>query len=384
LLSTLKLALDRTVTLANLAERLREAYGNRPALLPDLATHGAGEAAEETVSYTQMIEIGNRLANYLISGLDLKKGQRVLLNLEDQRALFLFMLGAVKAGALAVAVPPGASPERLEAIAGSSRPHVIISQEPLTCEKGTQVLPEELAVGLEKADSFFIPYTLKRVDAVAISYLDGPACRGVMSGNVNLVGPQRFLAALMAGLLRGAQAGAVIAPSLSQPEGLAAWTTCLMAGWAVQAISEHVAVPEVLVASPQQFREMAEVGLGLRDFPRTRLFVSWGGFLDGECAARFSGGQATLLECYGLAEAPPPLLVSLTRAGRHAGPDVKAWALPPQRVISRDGHLVSRGPNLTPGYWMDMEGTAQLLENRELPLPLEGHRKAGFVTVTRS
>ncbi len=384
MLSTLKLALDRTVTLANLAEKLRETYGERPALLPDLATSGTGKAGDEAVNYDQMIETGNRLANYLISRLDLKKGQRVLLNPEDQRALFLFMLGAVKAGALAVAAPLGAGSERLEAIAGSSRPHVIIAQEPLACETGTQVFPEDLAAGLEDADTFFIPYTLKRVDAVAISYLDGPGCRGVMSGNANLVGPQRFLAALMAGLLRGAPVGAVIAPSLSQPEGLAAWTSCLMAGWAVQAISEDVAVPEVLVASPQQYREMVEVGLGLRDFPRTRLFVSWGGFLDKECAGRFSGGQAALLECYGLAEAPPPLLVSLTRAGHLAGSEVRAWTLPPQRVISRDGCLVSRGPNLTPGYWMDMEGTAKLLERRELRLPLEGDAKPGHILLRRA
>ena len=383
MLSALKLALDRTITLANLAEKLRETYGNRPALLPDLATSGA-EVAEEAVNYSQMIDIGNRLANYLIARLDLKKGQRVLLNLEDQRALFLFLLGAVKAGALAVAAPPGASSERLEAITGSSRPHVVITQEPLACPTGIQVLPEDLAAGLAEADTFFIPYTLKKVDAVAISYSDGPECRGVMSCNANLVGAQRPLAAFMSGLFRGTPPGAVIAPLLSQAEGLAAWTACLMAGWAVQAISEDVAVPEVLVASPAQFREMAEVDLDLSDFPRTRLFVSWGGWLDKACAARFSGGQATLLECYGLAEAPPPLLVSLTRAGHRAGSEVRAWTFPPQRVVSQNGCLISHGPNLTPGYWMDMEGTSALLEDRELPLPLEGRARAGLVTVTRS
>ncbi len=384
MLSTLKLALDRTVTLANLAEKLRAAYGDRPALLPDLAARGEEEGAGEAVTYAQVIEVGNRLANHLIARLDLKKGQRVLLNLEDQRALFLFLLGAVKAGALAVAVPPGLSAQQVEEIASSSRPHVIITQEPLDLETGTQILPEELAAGLEAADTFFIPYTLKRVDAVSISYPDGTAGSAIMSGNANLVAPQRLLALLLAGLLRGAPAGAAIALSLSRPEGLAAWTACLMAGWSVRAISEDVAAPQVLVASPAQFRDMTEVGLGRSDFPRTRLFVSWGGFLDKAAAERFSGGPAVLLECYGLAEAPPPFLVSLTRAGHRAGPDVRALALPPQRIASRDGGLVSRGPNLTPGYWMDMERTTVLLEHRELLLPLQGHASIGLVTLSRS
>ncbi len=376
MLPHLKLALDRTVTLANIAEKLKGAYGNRRALLPDLAA--ADEEATEVVTYAQMIDIGNRLANYLIAGLDLKKGQRVLFNLEDQRALLLFLLGAVKAGALAVAAPPQAD---LQAIVENSRPHVIITQEPLDITYGTQVLPEQLAEGLADADSFFIPYTLKRVDAVAISYRDG---QGIMSGNANLVGPQRQLALVLALLMRRAPTGAVIAPPLSSPEGLAAWTSCLMAGWRVQAISEDVAIPEVLVASPAQFSEMADAGLSWRDFRRTRLYVSWGGFLDKSCANRFSGGEAALLECYGLPEAPPPLLFSFTRAGQRAGSQVLAWTLPPQRVASREGRLVSKGPNLTPGYWMDMERTKELLDDRVLELPLEGRATAGFVTLARS
>ncbi len=381
MLSTLKLALDRTVTLANLAEKLRESYGDRPALLPDLAT---GEGTDDqAVTYVQMVEVGNRLANYLISQLDLKKGQRVLLHLDDQRALFLFLLSAVKAGALAVAAPLDSDAGDLEAIVASSRPHVIITQEPLDIRTGTQVLPEQLAEGLEQADSFFIPYTLKRPDTVAISYPSG-ANDGVMSGNANLVGPQRPLALLMAWLMRGARASAVIAPPLSGPEGLAAWTSCLMAGWSVQAISEDVAVPEVLVASPTQFREMAESGLSWRDFRRTRLYVSWGGWLDKVCATRFGGGEAAILECFGLAEAPPPLLVSYTRAGQRAGSQVRAWTVPPQRIVVRDGRLISKGPNLTPGYWMDMEKTSALLERRELALPLVGRATAGLVTLTRS
>ncbi len=382
MLSTLKLALDRTITLANLAEKLREFYGDGPALLPDLAS-GRADSDDQAVTYAQIIELGNRLANYLISELDLKKGQRVLLNLDDQRALFIFMLGAVKAGALAVAVPLGSDAGSLQAVAASSRPHVIITQEPVAVTSGKQILPEELAEGLGHADSFFIPYTLKRPDTVAISYPDGTG-DGVMSGNGNLVGPQRLLALLAAWLLRRAPARAVIAPPLSGPEGLAAWTTCLMAGWSVQVISEDVAVPEVLVASPTQFRAMAESGLSWRDFRRTRLYVSWGGFLDKACANRFSGGEAALLECFGLAEAPPPLLVSHTRAGQRAGSQVRAWAIPPQRVVEKAGGLVSRGPNLTPGYWMDMERTTALLERRELVLPLAGRAKAGLVTLTRS
>ncbi len=382
MLSTLKLAFDRTITLANLAEKLREFYGDRPALLPDLASGGA-DPDDQSVTYTQMIELGNRLANYLISELDLKKGQRVLLNLDDQRALFLFTLGAVKAGALAVAVPLGSDAGALQAIAASSRPHVIITQEPVAVTAGTQILPEELAERLGHADSFFIPYTLKRPDTVAISYPDGTG-DGVMSGNGNLVGPQRLLSLLMAWLLRGVSASAVIAPPLSSPEGLAAWTSCLLAGWSVQAISEDVVVPEVLVASPTQFRAMAESGLSWRDFRRTRLYVSWGGWLDKVSANRFSGGEAALLECFGLPEAPPPLLVSFTRTGQRAVSQVRAWAVPPQRVVGKDGRLISKGPNLTPGYWMDMERTSALLERRELALPLEGRANAGLVTLARS
>ncbi len=376
LLSNLRLAFDRTVTLANLAEKTLGAYGNRPALLPDLATD-EGDATE-AVTYAQMIDIANRLANYLIARLDLRKGQRVLFNLEDQRALFLFLLGAVKAGALAVVVPPH---EDINAIAESSRPHVTITQEPLDIVTGTQILPEQLAEELADADSFFIPYTLKRVDAVAISYRDG---QGIMSSNANLAGSQRFLALFLVRLLRKNPTSAVIAPSLSSPEGLAAWTSCLMAGWTLQAISEDVAIPEVLVASPEQFREMAEAGLSWRDFRRTRLYVSWGGFLDKACANRFSGGEAALLECFGMPEAPPPLLVSFTRAGQRAGSQMLALALPPQRIVSRGGHLISKGSNLTPGYWMDMERTKELLDNRELALPLEGRATAGFLTLTRS
>lgn len=376
MLSSLRLALDRTVTLANLAEKTLGAYGSRPALLPDLAA-SEGDTAE-AVTYAQMIDIGNRLANYLIARLDLKKGQRVLCNLEDQRALFLFLLGSVKAGALAVSVPPH---EDVGIIAESSRPHVIITQEPMDVAMGTQVLPEQLAEGLAEADAFFIPYTLKRVDAVAISYREG---RGIMSSNANLAGPQRLLALVFAWLTRRAPATAVIAPPLSSPEGLAAWTSCLMAGWTVQAISEDVAIPEVLVASPAQFLEMVEAGLSWRDFRRTRLYVSWGGFLDKACANRFSGGEAALLECFGSAEAPPPLFISFTRAGQRAASQVRAWTLPPQRIVSRDGRLISKGPNLTPGYWMDMERTKELLDNRELVLPLEGRSTAGFVTLVRS
>ncbi len=391
MLPTLKLALDRTVTLANLAEKLRDAYADRPALLPDLRQDAEPPPEpDEAITYSQASRVGNRLANYLITRYDLKKGQRVLLRLEDQRACFLFLLGAVKAGGLAVIAAPTLAPEALREACENSRPHVTVTETPLGYPAGAQLLPEEMSAGLAEADTFFIPYTLKRVDAVAVSYSQGQPSRGVMSANANLTGPQRALAALLAFLLRdararGARARAAISVPLARPEGLAAWTTALLAGYATQAVQgSSAAGAEVFLASPERFQALAAAGRTWSDFPGLRLCVSWGGFLDAATARAFSGGPAPLLECYGLPEAPPPLLVSLTRAGHPAGSRISAWALPPQRVVSGDGRLVSRGPNLAPGIWMDMEATAELLQRRELVLPLTGRATAGHVSLSRS
>ncbi|MHB8780765.1 MAG: AMP-binding protein [Candidatus Geothermincolia bacterium] len=364
--ATAKLARARTLTISCLGEELLRLYGNAPVLL-------SAPGGEAELTYGQLVITGNRLANLLISELDLVKGQRVVIETSEPGVLLPLMLGAIKAGALAVPLGAGTDGAARESIAETLRPHVVISSGAWPGSKGRKLPPEELLERLPESTDFFIPYTLKPVDTVAIW---PPASAGgfLMSSNANLVERQRWLAVLLRLAFRGAPDVAVgLAPT--SPGGLAAWVTMLAAGLRERPSAE-AAPGGVLVAEPQRLEECPGA-------PGAAAVIAWGGLLSREAATAVTSAGAWLLECPGTPECPPPALLAVSRPGAEAGAEVMARTASPRRLQVRDGEVLLRGPAKTPGYWMDMERTAALLDSDSLPLGLRGRCTPVGIRLTR-
>ncbi|WP_276274868.1 long-chain fatty acid--CoA ligase [Haladaptatus sp. QDMS2] len=100
------------------------------------------------------------------------------------------------------------------------------------------------------------------------------------------------------------------------------------------------------------------------------FFISGGGSLSKELAELFQGMDLTILEGYGLTETAPVLTVNPPedpRPGTLGVPLVDVETKFDETVVSDDqrekasgpiGELLVKGPNLTEGYWMNSEATA--------------------------
>lgn len=101
MLEKVRLFFDRTVTAANLQDRLVEIYGDRTSVILEEEL-GYTNFPGRSFTYTQGAEFVNRIANVLKNDLKIKKGDRVGICTMNNADLFLIIVAVMKAGGIAV------------------------------------------------------------------------------------------------------------------------------------------------------------------------------------------------------------------------------------------------------------------------------------------
>ena len=87
-----------------------------------------------------------------------------------------------------------------------------------------------------------------------------------------------------------------------------------------------------------------------------RYIVSGGAYLDPRLAQKWENLGIPIVEGYGATEAAP--VITFTSADRKV-PDSVGRVLSGQEIrIAEDGEVLTRGPNVTPGYWQNEGATA--------------------------
>ncbi|MDY6795696.1 MAG: AMP-binding protein [Actinomycetota bacterium] len=404
----LRFTFRRLVTMSNILENLLEVYGDREVMcfsspLGYRRFPGRGLANSDCVLFT------NLAAEAFIRELDLKKGERVLLCMSDERETLLLALAVIKAGGIAVPlsgdIPWG---EAREYAAGCYAGLAIVDSASYLerlggrrdipgVERWMVAGPRDQAPGdiasldeaMDSSSGFFIPYTLKPGNVVGLF----PSSRGrdkpkaVMVTNQGLLGTQRAAALI---LPLGPGNLAYLGLPLSRAAGFASSVVGLCAGAALFApdgggcdIARSLAESgcDVFLGVSYTYAALLEEGREDYDLSSIRLWV--------DASPGLSRSHIDELERLGsqrLRRLKPPAVYSgLYGIPETAGimairPAISGWSLPrgcmgitlpPARIkvvdergrVARSGdtgELLVRGPNTTPGYWNDLEETLRM------------------------
>ncbi len=376
--------LPEKLTLSNITERLARAHGSFPALYDD-GTASPALAWGGALSFEGLRDTSNRMAFSLIRHHDLKKGERVFIACENRLHALLTFFAVVKSGGIAVPLPLRLPPSEIRRVAEVARPALVVTdyhrfagmalastwttgvtgaREVLTLGGGSsdgngpRSLEEELAA----ADPFFIPYTLKPGDVIALFFAErNGAPRGVMVTNQALLGVSGMLLPLLAGRRR---AGGVTALQPCEIAGLVSSLALLRAGIASSGIAGAARLAEespawkgrgACVGPPGTLQTLAAAsGMpGLWISPRVEAAAP------PSCPAMLVDGPVFEETC-GWA---------LFRVGvKRGGRVYKTPFLPLPSNRYRDGAtganpggLLVKGKTVSFGYWFDLEEIARRL-----------------------
>ncbi|RJP30651.1 MAG: hypothetical protein C4536_09495 [Actinobacteria bacterium] len=406
MLERTRVAMRRLLTMANLFENLSAAYGGREAFT--LARPpGYRSLPSRSLSFIACLRFTNLAAEAFIRDLDLKKGDRVVLCLDDPAHAFLVSAALIKAGGIAVPLDyrlPAAEMARRVSGCGATlavvdgktlaeRPELTGSlsgvERVMACgprsraPHGIPCLDE----AMDSSSGFFLPYTLKPGNVVGLFHTvmgDGPT-KAVMVTNEGLLGPHIRAAAFFP--TRPGDT-CVHALPLRSTEGFTAAVLGLCMGLSLLFVpdaSPHPVLdavetgrPAAIMATPGLFAAMLRAGAPGHGLSAVRFRLSAGSSPPPAVEERHRGFPSPLR---GNLRRPACYLEAYSAGGnatmlalRPAGPTF-AWPqgcpgfiIPPNRArvvdeegrrVKRgeEGELVIRGPAVTPGYWNDIEGT---------------------------
>ncbi len=302
--------------LGELPRELAKAWGGRTALVREDGT---------AVSFRELHRLSDLIACTLIARHDLRKGDRVVVPSEPASGVPA-LLGVVKAGGVAVPLPPGLDEEGAEC---HCRPR-------LRWDGSCEMLAEV-------PGGVFFPYTRKPDELAALAFREEEGIwRGTMlSDRALLSAGFPLVLALRALGLRSAR----LELPLDSPVGMAWALACLRAGAAL---------------SPSAMGGAWLGGIGVRgDLPGgagAARFVCVAGML--ERPAPSSASLCLDGPCFD--EACGLVLVRLRRGG--GDPPRLLWPLPHlrYRVDAGTRGLALGGAGLSWGYWGDMEGSMRM------------------------
>lgn len=361
---------------------------------------------QRTTTYRQLDDMANRVAHVLLSR-GVRRGDRVVIALENCAELVACYFGAMKAGAGAVPLPPGARSDRLGKAIDDCQPTACVidwptASEPLLADAlgragtvlvhhprgkprrpatGALVACEELRTALERVPAAPPGVRIIDQDLAAIIYTSGSTGepRGAILLHVNISANTESIVEYL-GLTANDRIMCVL--PFYYVYGLSLLHTHLAVGGAV-IIDNRFAFPNVVLQTMRQQRATGFAGvpssfallmnrsnLAATSLPDLRYVTQAGG---GMAPARIQewlekGPQVPFFVMYGATEAsarltylePEQLRRKLGSIGR-AIPNVE------MRVVTDDGRfaeprevgeLVARGANISPGYWNDPEETA--------------------------
>ena len=425
-----RLALRRTLTMANLFENLAEVFGDREAMLLD-EPPGGRLLPSARINFPACVRFTNLAAEAFIRDLDLKKGERVILYGFEPSELFLVAVAAIKAGGIVVPMRPGLDDSEIgERARGCGAELAVVDGKALEqrpdlseCMPGVRrisasgpagELPRDvhsLQEAMTHSSGFFIPYTLKPSNVVGLFHevIEDGSLKAVMMTSEGLLGPQRK-AALLFPHRCGDIAVCAFAPGSAC--GFFSSALALVMGLRLCLVSDSIPEPileacvkhepTVFMGTSGAYSGLLQAGAAEDDLHSVRLWFAAGADMPKKVADTFrglgslrlgalrfpalfvqsfdAGGRATMLA----------LKPSLPFAGLPEG--VTGPALPPNRmrVVDDTGHRVLRGeegemaikgPAVTPGYWNDIEGTLAVKRDGWLHTGIRAQRNRFSITL---
>ena len=331
------------------------------------------------VTYADLLAETGRLANAL-SGLGLKKGDRLLLQVEKCEAVLSLYLACLRLGVVFLPVNPGYTVSETAHFVADAEPALAVVDAGRVAGLAalgarTMDLTELLSLA-KTAPAEFADPTHGPDDLAAILYTSGTTGRskGVMLTRDNLASN----AAALVGLWRFTEADVLLhALPVFHTHGLFVATNCVLFSGASMIFHRAFSPSAVLAALPRASvmmgvptfytRLLADPGLTRAACAHIRLFISGSAPLSPATQAEWRDrtGHA-ILERYGMTEtnmitsnpyagARKAGIVGMPLPGvavRIAGPD---GALPPGEA----GAIEVRGPNVFKGYWRLPEKTAE-------------------------
>lgn len=331
-------------------------------------------------SYAGLLDETGRLANTLVT-LGLKKGDRLLLQVEKCEAVLSLYLACLRTGVVFLPVNPGYTVAETEHFLRDAEPGLAVT-DPARVEGlaalGARVLalPELLALA-EGQGSDFADQDHGPDDLAAILYTSGTTGRskGVMLTRENLASNAEALV----GLWQFTEADVLLhALPVFHTHGLFVATNCVLYSGASMIFQRAFQPAAVLAALPEATvmmgvptfytRLLSDPGLTQEAVAHMRLFISGSAPLSPATHAEWQTrtGQA-ILERYGMTETN--MITSNPYHGaRRAGtvgmplPGVEVRITGPDGQVLPQGEAGSievRGPNVFKGYWRLPEKTAE-------------------------
>lgn len=356
-----------------------------------------------TTTYGQLDDLANRVAHVLIAR-GVARGDRVVIALENSAEMVACYFGAMKAGACAVPLPPGAHSDRLSAAIDDCRPTACVTDwttmsEPslagclgrvgvLLCHHprarrrrpaAGDVPPfDDLACAVEQTPAGPPGVRVIDLDLAAIIYTSGSTGRprGAMLLHVNISANTESIVEYLA--LSASDRVMCVLP-FYYVYGLSLLHTHVACGGAV-VVDNRFAFPNVVLESMREHRVTGFAGvpstfalllhrsnLAALTFPDLRYVTQAGG---GMAPARVlewldKGPQVPFFVMYGATEAsarltylePRQLRRKLGSIGR-AIPNVEVFVARQDGTRADPGEvgeLVARGSNISPGYWNNQQ-----------------------------
>jgi malonyl-CoA/methylmalonyl-CoA synthetase len=347
--------------------------------------HQAGESGriwllDGSVTYAALLDQTGRLANALLA-LGLRKGDRLLLQVEKCEAVLSLYLACLRAGVVFLPVNPGYTAAETAHFLTDAEPALaVVEAERLAglTALGARAmsLADLLAMSAGQEAGFEDPPCLPD-DLAAILYTSGTTGRskGVMLTRENLASNAEALV----GLWRFAGADVLLhALPVFHTHGLFVATNCVLYSGASMIFQRTFSPAAVLAALPRASvmmgvptfysRLLGDVGLKREACAHMRLFISGSAPLSAATHAEWQArtGHA-ILERYGMTETN--MITSNPYVGaRKAGTVGQPLPGVEVRVTGTEGAVLAvgeagsievRGPNVFKGYWRMPEQTAR-------------------------
>jgi long-chain acyl-CoA synthetase len=389
-------------TLVDLLRDTAQQFGNANALTITTSSR------QEQWSYQKLWDFSGRLA-FLLKERGLSKGDRAIIWSGNRPEWVIAYFGCLRAGVMAVPLDVRSAPDFVGRIIERTQAKLAFcSQETIDNlpSPGLLVISlEGLGDMLEKASSQETEVSVSSQDIAQIMFTSGTtgdpkgvvlthqnvmsnilACREMVpvnsSSRLMSLLPLSHMLEQIGGLLVPLSRGAtMIYPNSLQPRTLfntmqrEQVTNLILVPQALQLLMNGIEREVRAKGKEKQWQFIMRIAhlmpMGVRRWlfrevhrqfgGKLQFIMSGGAYLDPELARKWYALGIPILQGYGATEASP---VISTNTFQHNRLGSVGKVLPGQEIrIAEDGEILTRGPNVTQGYWQSPQATDDAFEN---------------------
>ncbi|MBU1669866.1 MAG: AMP-binding protein [Actinobacteria bacterium] len=407
-MNNIKVAADRSITFGNFMDRLAEVYGDKTCFHLDRPLDYSFMSGESQ-TFEQWREFVDRMANVFEKDLDVRKGDRVVVDMSNRIEIPFTCFALMKIGAVAVPINFMLTAKEIAYIADDAGAKLMVTDKPVfevqmkeqsavpsierwaVWEKAEQLPGEfvEIKPLIEKAPPTYPPQEKDPDELVGIFYTSGTTGfpKGAMMTSRSLLTAQRLTAAIIPTTSKDI---GVMALPLAHLFGFGLTLISLsggLTGYFVRSFDPHRIMDAIqksratiFVGVPAMYTMMLEAGLDEHDLSSVRIWGSSADAMPDEIAKEFKKrGRLRLgpldldsifLDAYGMVELSSLACLKMPLPGIKFPPKCVGFPMPPIRTRILDeqggrvrrgevGELAVKGPCVMKGYWNKPEETAE-------------------------